>query len=326
VNGPHTEHSADSTPHGDNHDHGNEWTQRPERGSSFMLRLMLWLSRRLGRRLTRLILVGISLYFLLFVPAARRASRSHLTRVLGRRPSWRDIFRHFHAFSSTIHDRVYLLDDRFDLFDIDIVNRELFDDPSGMVLIGAHFGSFEVMRAAGRSLAGRRVGMLMYAENARKLNETLALINPDAVNDVIPLGRMESMLEAKERLADGHLIGMLADRTLEQDSPRWRPFLGDPAPFALGPFRMAALMRSPVVFMAGIYLGGNRYRVHFEPLADFSNVERSDREAEILAAQDRYVEILERLCRESPYNWFNFFDFWKSSPMPSEQTDNEGAT
>lgn len=324
MSAPHTEHQADSTQR--DQSHSNEWAQRPERGSSFMLRLMLWLSRRLGRRLTRLILIGISLYFLLFVSTARRASRGYLTRALGRQPTWRDVFRHFHAFSSTIHDRVYLLDDRFELFDIEFVNRELFDNPNGMVLIGAHFGSFEVMRAAGRSLAGRRVGMLMYAENARKLNETLALINPEAVNDVIPLGRMESMLEAKERLADGHLIGMLADRTLEQDTPRWLPFLGDQAPFALGPFRMAALMRSPVIFMAGIYLGGNRYQVHFEQLADFSHVERPDREGEILAAQDRYVEILERLCRESPYNWFNFFDFWKSSPMPSEQTDNKGAT
>jgi predicted LPLAT superfamily acyltransferase len=24
----------------------------------------------------------------------------------------------------------------------------------------------------------------------------------------------------------------------------------------------------------------------------------------------RYVELLESLCRESPFNWFNFFDFW----------------
>ena len=25
---------------------------------------------------------------------------------------------------------------------------------------------------------------------------------------------------------------------------------------------------------------------------------------------ERYVALLESLCRESPYNWFNFFDFW----------------
>jgi predicted LPLAT superfamily acyltransferase len=24
----------------------------------------------------------------------------------------------------------------------------------------------------------------------------------------------------------------------------------------------------------------------------------------------RYVERLEDYCREAPYNWFNFYDFW----------------
>ena len=41
----------------------------------FMLRLMTWLSLNLGRTLTRPIVYGISLYFLAFAPAARRASR-----------------------------------------------------------------------------------------------------------------------------------------------------------------------------------------------------------------------------------------------------------
>jgi predicted LPLAT superfamily acyltransferase len=25
-----------------------------------------------------------------------------------------------------------------------------------------------------------------------------------------------------------------------------------------------------------------------------------------------YADSLARLCRLAPYNWFNFFDFWKS--------------
>ncbi len=25
---------------------------------------------------------------------------------------------------------------------------------------------------------------------------------------------------------------------------------------------------------------------------------------------ERYVAMLEALCREAPYNWFNFYDFW----------------
>jgi len=65
------------------------------------------------------------------------------------------------------------------------------------------------------------------------------------------------------------------------------------------------------MFMAGIYLGGNRYRIHFEPLADFSSIPTGQRGAATQAAMKRYVGLLEQHCRETPYNWFNFFDFWE---------------
>ena len=33
-------------------------------------------------------------------------------------------------------------------------------------------------------------------------------------------------------------------------------------------------------------------------------------DARVHEALQCYVSLLETLCRESPYNWFNFFDFW----------------
>ena len=63
--------------------------------------------------------------------------------------------------------------------------------------------------------------------------------------------------------------------------------------------------------MTGLYLGGNRYAIHFDPLADFSAVHSGQRNAALEAAIHRYAELLERYCRKAPYNWFNFFDFWQ---------------
>ena len=104
---------------------------------------------------------------------------------------------------------------------------------------------------------------------------------------------------------------MLADRSLSDDATHEVDFLGDPAAFALGPWRMAAMLKRPVFLMAGLYLGGNRYQLHFEPLADFSQVERGERDAAVKAAIQAYADSLARLCKLAPYNWFNFFDFWK---------------
>jgi len=290
------------------------WLSQEERSNLPILRLMVRLSLALGRRVSRVVVAGIAAYFLLFAPRARRASRAYLARALPG-ASWRDVFRHFFAFASTVHDRIYLLNQRFGLFDIEVTGAEALQAAltrqPGALLIGAHLGSFEVLRSAGRGLAGLRVAMLMYEKNARKINATLAAINPAASRDIIPLGRMSSMLEARDRLDQGYLVGMLADRGLGGDATRDCDFLGRAAPFPVGPWRVAAMLRRPVFFMAGLYLGGNRYRIHFEPLADFSTLERGDRDRAIAAAMARYATRLTHFCRLAPYNWFNFFDFWK---------------
>jgi predicted LPLAT superfamily acyltransferase len=291
------------------------WTQAPERSNLAVLRLMVMLSLTFGRRFCRLLLHPIAAYFVLFSPKARAASRLYLSRALGRKPSLADIYRHFFAFASTIHDRLYLLNGRFDDFQIEMEGADTVDalaeQGQGLLLIGAHLGSFEVMRVLGRQRAGFNVSMLMYEQNARKINEVLAAINPSAVQDIVPLGQMDSMMIAQSRVEQGHLVGMLADRGLGGDAVREIEFLGQPAPFPLGPWRMAVMLRRPVFLMLGLYLGGNRYKVVFEPIADFTHVERSTRQAAMNAAQEKYAERLAYHCRQAPYNWFNFFDFWQ---------------
>lgn len=280
-----------------------------------MLRVMTWISLRLGRRLARVVLYGISLYFLLFASAARQASRAYLRRALGRAPRLTELFRHFHSFASCTHDRVYLLNDRFDLFDIQVQGAAAFEEVlaagRGALLIGAHMGSFEVVRAVGRQRPGLRVAMVMYEENARRINAALAAINPVAVQDIIPLGQLDSMLQVQARLDEGMVLGLLGDRTLDEDPTLPVQFLGDTAAFPVGPMRLAAMLKRPLLFMTGLYLGGNRYAIHFEPLADFTGIERKGRDAAIRQAIAAYAATLERHCRAQPFNWFNFFDFWQ---------------
>lgn len=292
-----------------------DWRRQEERSQPAILRLMVWISLRLGRRLGRLVLHLIALYFVVFAPTARRASRDYLGRALGRWAQWSDGYRHVLSFASTIHDRVYLLSDRFDLFDIEVNGAEallaaLAEQP-GALLIGAHLGSFEVLRAAGRATGGLRVAMLMYEENARKINAALAAVNPAVKQDVIALGRLDSMLEARAKLDQGYLVGMLGDRRLGDEEAFLCDFLGAPAAFPSGPLRVAAILRRPVFFMTGLYLGGNRYRLHFDPLADFSHLGPGETAAAVARAQARYVALLAHYCRLAPYNWFNFFDFWQ---------------
>jgi predicted LPLAT superfamily acyltransferase len=291
------------------------WMQRKERGNALLLRFMTWLSLTLGRRLTRPIVYGIACYFLLAVPAARKASRAYQQRVRGRPARWGELYRHILTFASTIHDRVYLLNDRHELFDIRIHGEELLQAPevssSGVLIFGAHLGSFEVLRAVARKNTQRQVCAAMYPENAHLLNSMLARVNAGVVLDIIALGQLDAIFTLKERLDAGAMVALLADRTVRQDGQRRIPFLGDPAPFPLGPFRLAGLLKRPVFFMTGLYRGGNRYDIHFERLADFSHVTPAQRDAALQQAMQRYAALLEQYCHQTPDNWFNFYDFWE---------------
>jgi predicted LPLAT superfamily acyltransferase len=280
----------------------------------WLLRLMTVFSLVVGRRAGRVVLYAIAAYFFLFAPRARRASMAYLQRVLGRRPTMRDRFRQVMAFATTIHDRVYLLNDRFELFDITVEGEELMQERvragGGAFLVGAHLGSFEVIRAMGRRQPDLRVAMVAYEANARKINTMMAVINPALAGGTVALGSAEAMLKVRGLLDEGAFVGMLGDRTPGGEATEVVEFLGGAAKFPLGPMRLAALLQRQVILMVGLYCGGNRYRVVFEEVADFSAVEKQEREGAIRAAVARYAGRLESYCRAYPYDWFNFFDFW----------------
>jgi predicted LPLAT superfamily acyltransferase len=289
-----------------------EWARRDERGSLPLVRFMVWLSVALGRGPSRVLLRVIAFYFFASGGAARRATREFLTRCQGRTPTLIEQHRTFFTFAATIHDRIYFLKDRFDLFEIEAHGKDVFGS-EGALLMGAHLGSFEAMRACGHHFAGRDVAMAMYEANAQKVRAALSAIAPDAARDIVRLGRLDSMLELTERLESGALVGVLADRTFGPEATMDVEFLGAPAAFPTGPMRMAAALRRKVYFMAGMYRGGNRYEMHFEPLADFTTLEgltREARDARVREAIVAYARRLEHYARAAPDNWFNFFDFW----------------
>src|ERR1700678_2172342 len=166
-----------------------EWVRHRERGSLWLLRVMAFLSLRCGRGASRIILYCIAAYFFLFGPSARRHSLQYLHLALGRAPSARDRFLQILSFATTIHDRVYLINERFEEFNIAIEGEPLMraqvDSGRGALLMGTHMGSLEVMHSLGRRQSGLHVCMAMYEDNARKINAILSAINPSAVPAII---------------------------------------------------------------------------------------------------------------------------------------------
>jgi predicted LPLAT superfamily acyltransferase len=300
-----------------------EWVTRRERGSIALLKLMAFLSLRFGRRLSRVVLYGIALYFFSFGPSARAHSLRYLRLALGRAPTARDRFRHILSFATTIHDRVYLINGQYEQFAITLDGEEMVRAHAasgcGAILLGAHMGSFEVVHSMSRRQHGLHVAMAMYEENARKIGGILAAINPNLLPDIVSLGRIDAMLKIAQRLERGAYVGVLGDRLLGDEPVQTVTLLGQRAYLPTGPMRAAAILRCPVFFMAGLYRGKNKYHVVFDRIADFSATSIGSRNLAVRAAIERYAAALDHYCRSDPYNWFNFFDFWRRPPgIPSE--------
>src|SRR5205085_3313740 len=103
------------------------WTEKAERGSAWLIRLIVWLSRTCGRPLCRALLYPIVLYFLVTDRTAKRSSAEFLHAVHSRPARLRDVFAHIHSFAATLLDRVYMAAGEFDRFEVTIEGRSLVD-------------------------------------------------------------------------------------------------------------------------------------------------------------------------------------------------------
>lgn len=290
------------------------WSSEPERGSKLALRLIRWIALHLGRRPARLLLYPITAYFLFLAPGSRFHSRSYLSRVLPRTVRLADVARHFHCFASVILDRVFFLTGRETEFAVSVHGGAIFDEVAakgqGGLLVGAHLGSFEVLRALAIGRKHVKLKILMFREHNALITRALDELNQSVAATVIDLGQPNALLQAHEAVREGALVGMLADRIAGFDRPVKVPFLGAEAQFPTGPMRLAAVLGVPVIIFFGVYQGGNRYHIHFERLSGGESVPRGERDEWVRGMTLRYVQRLESQVRLAPYNWFNFYDFW----------------
>jgi predicted LPLAT superfamily acyltransferase len=314
-------------------ENSGQWHEARERSNVLALKFLVFFALTLGRRLVRLVLHPIALYFMVFSRGVSGHSKRYLSRALQREPGWFDVYRHIYTFAAVTLDRIWFVRGQVNHFQVNALGWEsllqCLSEGKGAYLLGAHFGSFEALRSVGLTGYGDRVAMVMYPENAKMVNRILSALSPDVRFQVIPIGQAGSTLAIRDWLDDGGLVGLLGDRHLHTDKSAKEadkrlgvvslPFLGRDALFSDGPLKLAMLLRRRVFFMVGIYRGGNRYEVRFEELADFRQLPNDPAQRTVLLrdALAAYVARLEGLCYSHPFNWFNFYDYWCEGESPA---------
>lgn len=295
------------------------WRREPEHGSPLALGALSWLARHAPFAVADPLIWLIALWFTLFPSRiAARGQSTYLRTVLGREPRFSDCFRQCRTFAYVVLDRARLLSDGLSRFHVRAEGQEIIlhyhRARRGGVLLGAHFGSFEALRAFDRSLPGLRVRYLMFQDNAEKMTRRLEALNRDVAAQVIPVadGRT-AMLAVREALEAGEFVAYLGDRM----SARTRRaglhvnFFGAPVALPRAPYISAMMAGAPLILCFAPRIGRLCYEIRFVELYDGGRVPRSERDARCRALAQSYADALERMCRRHPYNWFNFFDIWR---------------
>lgn len=316
------------------------WARIEERGAYVGLSAMLWIYRVLGRRCFSILLYPVIAYFFVFGARARGSSRQFLSRVYDspagggsfeRAPRRRETFRHLRSFGEAILDKVAAWAGEFKDADITYHNREIFDalrrENRGALLVASHLGNMEVCRALGELSLGLKLNVLVHTRHAAKFNRLLRRVSPQSTVSLIQTTEVDpsTAIMLQERVAQGELVIIVGDRTPVKGTGRtgWAPFFGVPAPFPQGPYILASLLKCPVQLIFCLKRE-NGYHIVFEPFAEEIRVPRRDRDSALNAFILRYAGRLEHYCASDPYQWFNFFDFWRQVETMPEGNRPEG--
>lgn len=308
------------------------WSRIQERGTALGLRLTLWTYKLFGAGALRLLTEFVAAYFFATGSAARRASRAYLARLfeqagplpgLPRAPRFFDSYRHVRAFAHSYVDRFLAWVDagRAEVaFPEEAAFRAQLESGQGALFLSAHLGNLDMLRGLGAARGLKGLNAVIYSDHVVRFQSLLKGINPNYDLDLIHVrdaGPGTAML-LEEKVSKGECLFIVGDRPPATENGRTLavPFLGKPAPFPIGPLFLAHLIQCPV-YLFFCVKEGQGYTIRMERFADRISLPRGGRDAALRGWLERYAQAVEAQCRATPFQWFNFYDFWSDAAPES---------
>ena len=180
----------------------------------------------------------------------------------------------------------------------------------GILLLGAHFGSYEATRVLGINQPHIRFRTVIDIDQNPAMSRLLNSLNPELAATVINPGKRVPASRSRSGMPWARARSSRCLRTGCARAARraTRRFSGA-SRSSDEPREIAAALGVPVVACFGVYRGSNRYHLQFETLAD-QIVRERDGGRPLADWIQVFADRLERQVRGAPLNWFNFYDFW----------------
>jgi predicted LPLAT superfamily acyltransferase len=303
------------------------WDRQKERGALALIMTAAWLVRLLGRSLALVLMSPVVLYFMATGAEARLGSLDYLRRAhragilkggaAARRPGLASVFAHFMAFAGASVDKLLAWTGRFAPGQVDGADGADFaaaKQEGGAVVLTAHLGNPELIRAVATLNRRHRITVLSHTANAAQFNAVIRHFSGEASVNILEVREIDiaASMRISALVEAGEWIVITADRLPPDPSPQASvpaQLLGEAALFPTGPFVLAAALGCPVHFVVCVR-AGRTYRLIFRRFAHHIVLPRGRRQEAIAAEAQRYAAMVEEVLRIAPLQWFNFFDYW----------------
>ena len=293
------------------------WAQVDEVTFIAGIRFLLWLFRTVGRLPFMVCLYPAVCFYYLTNPRARTASREYFARLRRKPVSARTVFRHFMSFADSILDSLLVWSHAPNAIHIERHNQHVLTDRlaegRGGLIITAHVGNASLCRALSTARTDLKLNVFAHTKHAEAFNRLLEELNPESAVSLMQVTELsaETAIRISERVSQGEFVVIAGDRVPLSIDPRtvMADFLGEQAPFPVGPYVLASVLRCPA-YLLFCMKQGEDYHVYYELFREEIHLPRRDREAVLTELAGAYAKRVAHYCRLEPLQWFNFYDFW----------------
>lgn len=252
-------------------------------------------------------------FCLLFATKPNRALYHYFHNIRGysKWKSLRSTARAAYTFGKVVIDKFAIWAGRSDQFRIDLqhpeITQQLLEQDKGVLIAGSHIGNFELL---GPTLQHnqKKINVIIYGGEAEALSRQRDIVFGGNNVNLVPVTQdMSHLFTIKNALDNGEVVAILCDRLFGSPKKKTVDFIGKPADFPIGPFRLAAQMDIPVLSVFMMKERKRNYTGYVVPLHTETGMTVTQK---VDALVEQYVKSLEDMLAQYPCQWFNLYDFW----------------
>lgn len=281
--------------------YGNSWMHR------WLIRLLRFFNIKVIYAFVAIFVIPVCL----LVNPGRKVIYKYFREIWGLRPvtAFLKTYKNFCLFGQVVVDKFAMYAGK--QFDIEIEGyahfRNLEEQSEGFIQLSAHVGNYEI---AGYTLKAenKRLNALVFGGEKETVMANRKRMFEEANIRMIGISSdMSHLFEINNALSNGEIVSMPADRMLGSAKQISHTFLGKSASFPAGPFTVATSRSLNVLAVNVMKTSSSSYKIIIAPLAYDKTAPKKE---QIMQLSSAYVRELERIVRQYPEQWYNYYDFW----------------